>query len=212
MVSLSRVGATLVLMGLLTGCTTPKAQGPLFVAIIIDSSASVGEHEESILKYAKLALDEYCRRQTVHVAVINLDEDPTVEFQKEGDFYEEDIEDIIAHVEAIDSDARGTDVISAFELALQYYSYQKVPPAGLKILCFTDGHIDAPTGEMYRQWSDLDWQPLVDTDAGVGLYFVDTDEDLRAEIEQSLRPIANTVIKNENEAFDDLKWEEPVIP
>lgn len=197
---------------MLIGCTPPNARGPLFVAIIVDSSASIVEHEESILRYAKLALDEYCRAQPVHVAVINLDEDPTVEFQKEGGFYEEDIEEIVAHVEAIDKDARGTDIVSAFELAVRYYSYQKVEPSGLAILCFTDGHIDAPPGHAYRQWGEFDWQQLAALDAAVGVYFLDTDERVRAEVEEALRPITKTVIKNENEAKDDLKWDEPALP
>lgn len=207
--SLVVVMAITVLCGCLNG---GEEQGPLFVAVIVDSSASVAEFEKQIMAYAKLALDEYCRTQEVHVAVVNLDEDPKVEFQKTGDFYEEDIEEILSHIEAIDHDAKGTDIIGALDLVMTYYSYQKLPPSGLKILCFTDGYIDAQPGGTVRQWDEFDWERLAQMNAGVGFYFIATDEALRAKIQTALGSINDTVVRNENEALDDLKLEEPAIP
>lgn len=203
----------LMALTVLCGCLNGgEERGPLFVAVIVDSSASVAEYEKEILAYARLALDEYCRTQEVHVAVINLDEDPKVEYQKEGDLYEEDIEDILSHIEAIDHDAKGTDIMGSLELAMKYHGYLKMPPSGLKILCFTDGYIDAPPGGTVKQWDEFDWSRLAAMDAGVGFYFIATDEALRAKIEAAIASLAHTVVRNENEAQDDLRIEEPLIP
>ena len=206
------IAGTIVLLALagLVGCGRKKPRGPLFAVFIVDSSASVSQHQEEMLAYARLALDDYSKTGPIKVTVVNLNESPSVEFQKEGELYEEDLEEVLKHVKEIDYDANGTDIISAFELAQQYYGYEKIPPRAFKILCFTDGLIEGPKGNSYRQWTDFDWAKIGQLGASIGVYFVDPK--VRHELETALAPVGTFFIKNKNDALDDLKNEEAKLP
>lgn len=199
----------------LTGCragSTQKAAGPLFVCFIVDSSASVSGFQSSILQYAQLALDQYSREGQMKVTVINLNEKPTVEFQTKRDLFEEDIPGVINQVKNINYNAKGTDIVSAFELASQYFGYEQPAPSGFKLLCFTDGVIEGTAGQKFRRWSDFDWSKLQQQGANVGLYFINPDPKLREEIQVSVGKLGNAIVKNNKEAVDDLKQEEPDLP
>lgn len=200
------IGACLAASAVI-GCRRTPEMGPQFVALIVDSSASVSKYQPYLLQYAKLALDDYARNGDLKVTVINLNEAPSVEFQKEGTLYEEDVEDVVNHVKAIDYDATGTNIIAAFELVEQYYPYEKVKPEACKILCFTDGIIE---GGKFRAWGDHDWAKLQSMDASLAVYFVDPG--VRDEVERALKPLGRYFVKNKNDAVDDLKQEEPKLP
>ena len=192
-------------------CKPAPPRPPQFVVLIVDTSASVAPLQDSILGYAKAALNEYAAKGKMKVTVINLDEAPSVEFQREGVLYEEDVDDIVAHVKAIDYDAKGTDIIGAFELALRYYGYEKTPPTVVKILCFTDGFAEGPKGTDFRDWGDHDWSRLGATKASVAVYFVDPRN--RDKVEGALGPSAGQyVVKNANDALDELQRGEPYLP
>lgn len=200
-----------VLVLVVVGCNgKKKTTGPQFVAIIVDTSASCASLRPQLIDYAKLALTDYAAKGKIKVTIINLNEDPSVEFQKDGEFYDEDIDEIIKHVKGIRYNAKGTDIISAFECALKYYSYEKVTPRSFKILCFTDGLIDPAKGRVCRKWSGFDWKKLNSQGASVGLYFIDPK--VRDDIESSLRVLGAYFVQNRNDAIDALKNEEAKIP
>lgn len=186
--------------------------GPQFVCFIVDSSASVSGFQAKILEYAQLALDYYSRQGPLKVTVINLNESPTVEFQTARELFEEDIPEVINQVKAIDYDAKGTDIISAMELASQYYGYERMPPSDFKLLCFTDGRIEGMSSQSFRQWADFDWTKLQEQGAEIGLYFIVPDPKLRAQVEASLQGFPSAIIRNAKEAEDDLSQEEPDLP
>lgn len=193
------------------GCNgRKKATGPQFVAIIVDTSASCASLRPQLIDYAKLALTDYAAKGKIKVTIINLNESPSVEFQKEGEFYDEDIDEIIKHVKDIHYNAKGTDIISAFDCAQKYYSYEKVTPRSFKILCFTDGLIDPAKGRTCRKWSEFDWKKLNTQGASVGLYFIDPK--VRDDIESSLKALGAYFVQNRNDAIDALKNEEAKIP
>jgi len=216
-ITASLVGATVVTFTLaigLAGCPRPNTEqaGPAFLALIVDSSASVAPLEPYILKYARFAMESYALRGPVHVALINLNEAPTVEFEQEGTLYDEEVDAVISHIKDINPDARGTDIIAAMELAIKYYTYQQVKPSAFTVMCFTDGHIDPPPGGSVRQWEDFDWTQFAQRGAKIGFYFVDVDPKLRDRIEAVLRSTSSSVVRNRNEAIDDVKKQEPILP
>jgi len=208
--SLTTAVVIVLALAALGGCGKRQPRGPLFVVFIVDRTASVSELQDEILAYARLALDDYSKTGPIKVTVVNLNESPSVEFQKEGELYEEDVEEVLGHVKGINYDAKGTDIISAFELAQQYHGYEKIPPRAYKILCFTDGLIEGPKGHGYRQWADFDWAKMGQLGASIGIYFVDPK--VRHEIETAPAPVGTFFIKNKNDALDDLKNEEARLP
>ena len=205
-VALSLIG----FIGLIGGCAKRERRGPLFAVLIIDTSASVSGLHDDMLEYARLTLDHYSKLGPMKLTIIKLDEDPTAELQKEGYLYEDDIADVLKYVKNITYDAKGTDIIGAFDLAERYYGYEKIRPRAFKILCFTDGFIDAPKGQHYRKWGQFDWAKMGEQGASIGLYFVDPK--VRDEIERALAPVNNYFVKNKNDALDDLKNQNPKFP
>lgn len=202
-------------VALAAGCVPPPNEadaGVTYVALIIDTSASVSRFSKGILQYAQMALEQYTMEGQVKVAVINLNEAPSVEFQTDRELFPDDIAGIVAKVGETRYDAKGTDIVSALDLVVTYCGYESTMPNAVKVLCFTDGYIDNAPGQTFRRWEEADLSSLAKLNAQVGLYFIDTDKTLRGSIQTALRPISQPIVKNWKEAQDELDLGAPTLP
>ncbi len=205
-----------VLAALPGGCRSRPAEkkGPLFVAFIVDTSESASDYQSKMAAYAKTALEEYGRQGPINAVVINLNQDPKVVYQDKEPVRDDDAEKIVRLIGKADLNATGTDIVTAFEMALNYHSYERIKPAGFKILCFTDGHVDPPKGRTVRKWSELDWARFEAAGASIGVYFLDNAKHgaVRAEVEAALRPVKSVVIKESPAAVADLDQDAVELP
>ncbi len=195
---------------LITGCSSKEKKGPNYVVMIVDTSGSIKNFNSDLIKYANKALREYADQGNLKLTLINLNEKPTVEIQKEGELYREDIERILNHIKTIEYKAKGTDVIGSIELAKQYYSYEKIKPRSVKILCFTDGVIEGPAGSHYKSWEEIDLSFLNEGNGQIGFYFINPE--VRADVEKATINIRKVIIKNKNDALEDLSQNDIVLP
>ena len=184
-----------------------KKNGPLFLVLIVDTSASVSGYRGNICKYVQAAVEQYGASGPLKVTVINLNEKPSRDFQKDGEFYADDVDELLKYIKTVDLKAKGTDVVGALEKAVEYRGYERVEPRDFKVLCFTDGIIEGP--KKYKTYKDFDWGAFKKSGAGIGFYFVDPS--VRKELEASVKDL-NVVIKEKNDALDDVNQEEPKVP
>ncbi len=203
-------GATLLgLCGCLRGSANPKPAGMPLVVLIIDRTGSTLPIQQAIGDYVKAALDDYAREDKVKVLLISLIEKPSVDFQREN-ITADDVDEIVGYVKKMNLNARGTDVVGAFETALKYYGYEKQQPSAFKILCLTDGFIDSPKGQKFHDWKDFDWARLDGTGASVGFYFIDPAA--REKVELAAKRLRKSFVREKNDALYDLKQDEIKLP
>lgn len=183
-----------------------------FVVLIIDTSASVSRFGKDIAQYAQLALERYTAEGPVKVTIIDLNEAPSVEFQTDRELFPDDITGIVSKVGEIRYDAKGTDIISALDLVTKYWGYEPAPPSIVKVLCFTDGHIDNAPGKIFRRWEEADLSEFAKLNADIGIYFIDTDSKLREAMQKALQLLSKPIVRNWKEAQDELELGEPNLP
>lgn len=204
--------ATLILLSAsLLGCMhKPKPTfGPPLVVFIVDRTASTSDIQKQLLKYSSDALSEYSKDGPMHFVLINLDEKPTVAMEKSGDLTREQIEDILSRIKNIDYKGKGTDIVSAFDKAYEYYNFEKKKPSSFRILCFTDGLVEAPRGQIFRKWSKIDTGKFKNSEASIGVYFIDSA--VRQQVEGALSG-TKFLIKEKNQAISEVKEEKYDLP
>ncbi|MCL5670076.1 MAG: hypothetical protein M1423_02085, partial [Acidobacteria bacterium] len=135
---------------------------------------------------------------------------PTMDVEESGDLTSDQVDDVIAHVKRIDYSAKGTDIMGAFDLAYNYYTYEKKRPRAFRILCFTDGLIESPPGQKFRPWSTFNQDKFRKAGASIGIYFLAETapgikaNSVRQQVEGATRNL-KCVIEEEGEAKDDVK-------
>lgn len=194
-----------------TGCNRKQKQtlGPPLVIFIVDRTSSTTEFQGALLKYSAEALYEYSKEGPMHFVLVNLDEKPSMDIEKSGDLTSDQVDEILTHVKKIDYNGKGTDIVGAFDKAYEYYTYEKKKPRAFRLLCFTDGLVQAPRGQKFRQWSELDANKFKKSGASVGVYFIDPS--VRQQVESALSG-TGALIKERNQAKSEVKEETYDLP
>lgn len=195
-------------VSLLPSCR-PAPKGPPLVVMIVDRTASTSSFSGQLQSYAAAAIAEYAKQGKMHIVLINLDESPSMDIEKTGELTNDEIDEINGYIKQVDYQAKGTDIVGAFDKACEYYGYERVPPRVFRVLCFTDGLAESATSRKFRQWSDLDATKLKEANAQVAVYFVSSQ--VRGQVESALSGM-NAKIKETSQAKGEAEKETFDLP
>lgn len=206
------IAVLLILVVLPTGCShqRKRTSGPPLVVLIVDRTSTTKHIQKDLVTYASEALSEYAQEGQMHIVLVNLDQKPSMDVEQSGELTSDKMDSVIAHVKKIDDSAKGTDIIGAFDVAHDYYSYEKKKPKAFRILCFTDGLIESPPGQKFRPWSAFDKEKFAKAKASIGIYFLASSKQgtkanqIRHDVESATKGL-DCIIEEEGQAKEDVR-------